>query len=184
MLLSVSEVFEWLGVDEKGVPYHLHLLQPEWSPDGKGADLIRFRELSIKLKSSPIIVRQLIRDDNWRPTLIGNAVAILLRATEFENDLMWRLSKPTWVAPQVAVGIAMLSNGSIETDLRQLLAIASEESSPKMILSVYCALKFIGSKIANEFEETELFKRLKLKDQDDCIRIAEANWSYWSNVPP
>jgi hypothetical protein len=70
---------------------------------------------------TPKIIKVLIRDTNWRLTLIGNAVTILLNASEFEEDLTWRLTHSTWVAPQVATGIALVSKGSALLALEELL---------------------------------------------------------------
>lgn len=48
----------------------------------------KYRNLAFKLEGSPKIISELIRDVNWRPTLVGNATVILLRANKFQKDLV------------------------------------------------------------------------------------------------
>ena len=182
---SIKEVFEYLGLSSQGVPYHLHLLTLYWGEDGEELTMNKYRNLAIALKNSHAIISQLICDLNWRPTLIGNAVVILLRAKEFSKDLIWRLENGTWVAPQVAVGIALLDDGLVEKELQRIIENASETSNPKTIMSVYSALKFLESKITNEFQQTKLFEVLKEKDSwDNSIKIAERHWEFWKNIKP
>lgn len=182
MLTSVEDVIRWLGTDSKGVPYYLHLLNLNWSPEGLDYDLSRYSELTVQLKGSPKVIRALIRESGWRPTLVGNALAILLRGSEFQNDLIWRLVNWTGVAPQVAVGIALVSNTPSIPELGMLLANASSESNPKTVLSAYAALKLCDSEKAEQFRTTALYDTLKAKDQHNCIRIAEYHWDFWKNI--
>lgn len=182
---STKEVFGYLGVNSQGVPYHLHLLNLYWGEDGEEATMNKYRNLAIALKNSPDIISQLICDLNWRPTLVGNAIVILLRANIFQKDLLWRLENESWVAPQIAVGLALLNDGLAEKELLRIIESASEESNPKAIMSAYSSLKFLKSKVANDFQQTELFEILKVKDSwDHSIKIAEQHWEYWKNIKP
>ena len=79
------------------------------------------------------MIRALIQDRNWRRVLVGNAAVILLRAGEFENDLFLRLAQGSWVAPQLAVGLALVSNGSTVPALEKLIDEATEEESPFLL---------------------------------------------------
>lgn len=182
---NTKEVFDYLGLNSQGVPFYLHLLNLYWGEDGKDLAMKKYRDLASKLKDSPEIISELIRDINWRPTLVGNATVILLRGKEFRKDLFWRLENGSWVAPQIAVGIALLNANSVEKELNKIIKNASEESNPKTIISAYSSLKFLESEIANEFEKTTLFEALKEKDSwDNSIKIAEQHWNFWKDVEP
>lgn len=147
-------------------------------------DLNRYSELALRLRESPEVIRTLIREPNWRPTLLGNALTILLRDPQFQNDLVWRLVNWTWVAPQVAVGIALVSDAALIPELEILLANTSGKSHPKTILSAYFALKLRGSEKAKQFETSLLYNELKAEDRDNCIEIAERHWNFWKNIKP
>lgn len=91
----------------------------------------------------------------------------------------------SWVAPQIAVAIALLNDGFAEQELKRIIENASEESNPKIMMSAYSSLKFLESKIADEFEKIRLFEILKEKDSwDNSIRIATEHWNFWKNIEP
>ncbi len=175
-----------LGLDRSDVPYYLHLLNLNFgdNEEEKEASLNKFRLLALYLKRKPRTIRKLIKCFNWRSVLVGNAVVILLRAKEYQKDLIWRLENETWVSPQLAVGIALLDDGLAEKELHRIIETATEESYPKTIMSAYISLKFLESPFANDFEKTDLFKILKAKDYDNSIGIAEHHWNFWKNIEP
>ncbi|MDQ6786224.1 MAG: hypothetical protein M3033_05325 [Acidobacteriota bacterium] len=178
---NVKNVFNQLGKDENDVPYHLHLLNLKFGDEG----LESYRKLALNLKDSPKLISELIRDVNWRPTLVGNAITILLRTKEFHKDLIWRLENGSWVSPQIAVGIALLNANLAEKELNKIIENASEESNPKTIMSAYSSLKFLESNFAKKFEQTKLFEVLREKDSwDNSIKIAEQHWNFWKDIEP
>jgi len=182
---NIKEVFDYLGLNSQGVPLYLHLLNLYWGEDGRDPVMEKYKNLAIMLKDSPELISELIRDENWRPTLVGNAIAILLRAKEFQKDLVWRLENGNWVAPQIAVALAILNDDFAEKELKRIIENVSEESNPKTIMSAYSSLKFLESKIANEFEKTKLFEVLKQKDSwDNSIEVAEQHWNFWKDIEP
>lgn len=176
-----------LGLDKNGVPYYLHLLNLNFgeNDEEKEITLSKLKKLAIDLKRTPKTIKDLIVSVNWRPTLVGNAVAILLRDNKFQKDLIWRLEHGNWVSPQLAVGIALLDDGLAEKELRRIIENASEESNLKTIMSAFSSLKFLESKFAKDFEETDLFRVLKEKDSwDNSVNIAERHWEFWKNIKP
>ena len=182
---KTKQLLKWIHENKNIISLYKYLLNLSWQPEEKDIVLDRLRLYAIELKERPHLIKELIRGEGgWRPTLVGNAIAILLRAREFESDLIWRLSNWSWVAPQVAAGIAILSGPSTEKDLEPLLKNAMEESDPKIVLSTYSALKFIGSPLAEEFESGQIFKTLKDKDRDSCLEIARTHWNFWKEVEP
>ena len=145
----------------------------------------KYKSLATKLKYSPSTISDLIRDVNWRPTLVGNATVILLQAKQFQKDLIWRLENGSWVSPQIAVAIALLNDGFAEEELNRIIENASEESNPKTIMSAYSSMKFLENNIAEDFSKTKIFDVLKEKDSwDDSITIAEEHWDFWKDIEP
>lgn len=179
---NVRKVFKELGTDENDVPLHLNLISLNFATEEV---IERIKNVALDLKKSPQVITELIRDANWRPTLVGNAFTILLREEKFQSDLIWRLENWSWVAPQIAVGIALIDKGSAEKELERILENASEDSNPKTIMSVYSSLKFLESNIAEKFEGNKLFNILKEKDYwDKSIDIAEKYWNFWKEIEP
>lgn len=109
----------------------------------------------------------------------------MLRKRDLQADMIWRVENWNWAAPQLAVGIAMLDEGNGEKLLSESLNTASEDSNPKTILSLYAALKFLGSPVAVAFERSPLFAVLTKKDEwDRSVNIAETQWEFWRNIAP
>ncbi len=181
---NVRKVFDQLGKNKDGVPYHLHLLGLHF--DGQEESVLsKYNDLALSLKDSPKIIKHLIRDPNWRPTLVGNAVVMLLKAHSLQKDLIWRLENGSWVSPQLAVGIKLIDDGFAEKEMERLIEISTEESNPKTIMSAYSCLKFLGSKYATEFENTDAFEIWKEKDSwDNSFQIAEQHWNFWKHIEP
>jgi hypothetical protein len=181
---NVRKVFDQLGKNKDGVPYHLHLLGLHF--DGEEENVLnKYKDIAVSLKDSPNVIKDLIRDPNWRPALVGNAVVMLLKATDLQKDLIWRLENGSWVSPQLAVGIALIDEGFAEKEMYRIIKNAVEKSNPKTIMSAYSCLKFLKSKYATEFENTDVFEIWKEKDSwDNSSKIAEQHWDFWKNIEP
>lgn len=184
---SPENILQQLGKDEEEVPYYLNLLNLSFvkNKEKEEVALNKYRELALNLRKHPEEIRKLIISLNWRPTLVGNAVAILLREKAFQEDMIWRLENRSWVAPQLAAGIAILDEGLAEDRLIKILVSASDVSNPKTIMSTYSSLVFLKSPFAEKFEKTAIFERLKEKDNwDNSFDIAEHQYDFWRSVEP
>lgn len=171
-----------------GMPLYNWYLPP-LHPNFKGTEgqelLRNYHTLGHGLRRFPEFVQELVRGKNWRPTLIGVIVVILLRAVEYQADMAWRLANWSWVAPQLAVGIAIVDQGQGEYLVRGIVREATEESNPKVVMSAYTALSFMNSPIAAEFEASPLFEHLKKADAwGDSISIAKRHWDFWNTIEP
>ena len=165
--------------------WYLPLLHPSADLPEVQSLLAKYRKLAVGLRTCPDFIRELISDRNWRPTLIGLAVVILLRAAEYQSDMVWRLVNWNWVAPQLAVAIAIVDQGRGEDLLRRVVEEANEESNPKIVMSAYSALSFVNSPIAAEFEGSELFEHLRKADAwDGSVAIAKRHWEFWNAIAP
>ena len=70
----------------------------------------------------------------------------------------------SWVSPQLAFDIALPDDGLAECKLKKIIENASAASNPKTLMSAYSSLKFLESKIAEDFENIKIFPVLKEKD--------------------
>lgn len=90
---EIVNVLKEIGLYEEEFPligYYLPLLHLYWS-DGEERGVQRIRQLAIGLAKHEDFLVKMIRDVNWRPVVVGNAVAIILRKTELQRDMLWRL---------------------------------------------------------------------------------------------
>jgi hypothetical protein len=154
--------------------------------DPESDDLLnRYRKFAVGLRDAPEFIRDLICDKNWRPTLMGLTVVILLRAVEYQSDMAWRLANGNWVAPQLAVAIALVDEGRGVDLVRGIVDTATKESNAKVVMSAYSALSFLKSPLAYKFEASPLFEHLKNADSyDDSLRIAKRHWDFWKTIEP
>jgi hypothetical protein len=165
--------------------WYIPLLGPSIADPELDDLLDRYRRFAVGLCDAPEFVRDLIRDKNWRPTLMGLTVVILLRAVEYQADMAWRLANGNWVAPQLAVAIALVDEGKGVDLVRGIVDSATEESNAKVVMSAYSALSFLKSPIAYEFEASPLFEHLKNADSyDDSLGIAKRHWDFWKTIVP
>ncbi len=178
MLESKDEVFKWLTEHTGERFFYVRLKQAIWI-EYKAYLLDVFIDLGRRLATNSELVRQLIRDNNWRYNTFGNVLAILQGDANFTTDMAWRITQWSWIAPQLAAGFVILADCHSNAILEHCLETATEESRPKTVLSAYMALKLIGHTKATDFEKTSLFERLQLLDPDNCILRADRYWQVW-----
>ncbi len=147
--------------------------------------LTKYRKLATGVRESPEFVLDLLRDNNWRPTLMGLTVVILLRAVQYQEAMVWRLANGSWVAPQLAVAVALVDDGRGRDLVREIVETATEQSNPKVVMSAYSALSFMDSPIASEFKASPLFEHLKNADSHDgSLGVAKRHWDFWRAIEP
>lgn len=180
-----NEVHDWLVEQSNDKRFYMKILNLNWrySPSMEEHYLSVLTKLAEELKLYPFVVRDLLLHGDWRNNLIGNAVALLQQITEFEQDLAERLiMSQSWVAPQLAAGFALLTNGKSVFQLEKYLEQVNEEDLSKVPLSIYAALKFRGNEKAADFESKPIFNTLQANDRDSCVRRTETHYKYWQSV--
>lgn len=178
MLESKDDVFKWLAEHTGERFFYVLLKAPAWI-EYKAHLLDVFVDLGRRLETNSELVRQLIRDNNWRYGMFGNVLAILQGDATFAIDMAWRIAQWSWAAPQLAAGFAILSDGTVTTPLEDCLEVATEESCPKTVLSAYAALKLIGHTKATDFEKTPLIEHLQSLEWENWISWADNYWQVW-----
>ena len=129
------------------------------------------KELARLMVPYPDTTRLLLKA-GWRDTLIGNMIAILQRTPRFEVEQALGIINSSWVAPQLAAGFALTTHGESIPLLEAFIELAIQDQyqqNPKSIMSAYAALKLLGSKKADIFEQTATFAELRSNDGDKCI---------------
>jgi hypothetical protein len=176
-----NDVFDWLIEKTASPTFHLKLLH------GKKGHLPEFaaifRECAFLMTPYPQTTRSLLLQGlaGWRGHLVGNMIAILQNMPTFETDQALSLIGGSWVAPQLAAGIALTTQGQAMPLLEAFLELAIEDQHllfPKSMLSAYATLKLVGSQKADEFEQTERFTQLQASDRDNCI---ERTYRYYES---
>jgi len=174
-----------LGLSENNKTYDWYLSLLHFSGDTDSEFFSRFQKFAVAVKDDDRFISDLIRDRNWRATVVGVALGVVLRKFDLQADMIWRIANLNWAAPQLAAGIGFLDRGKGESQLVPLLNEATEDSNPKSVLSIYAALGFLGSPAAVEFENSELFAYLTEKDAwDNSVKIARRSWVAWKDVEP
>lgn len=138
-----------------------------------------------RVRARPELLLPFIDDRNWRVTLVGTALAVLIRSEQLVTAMVAKLVAGSWVAPQLAAGIASMGPGSAALDpLRQLLARCTMDSDPKTVLSAHAALALVNDSAAREFDATSLFAALWKRDGVRCHQVA-ARWrGIWQVAGP
>ncbi len=200
MFSDTGEVFAWMHKKTGDGSFYLNLLNPRYVDKASEDWLPVFIELAHQLKAETDLVRQML-SSHWRPSLVATSVILLLRSRDFEKDVVQRLLKGSWIAPQLAVCIGLISLGQeravLERHLNQL--IVEHQANPdselgKYLMSTYSALKFMGAQTAQEFENSPYFREVtpmvidqhnwQNADNFTWLRLIGSLWEFWSAIPP
>jgi hypothetical protein len=143
-----------------------------------------FFEVAPRVLRKPELVAPLIRDGNWRVTVVGTVVAVFVRSERLAAPMVERLVQGSWVAPQLAAGIAFLPGDADLSPLRRVLENCHPASDPKTVMSAYAALALKHDAAASSFESTWHFSTFWKLDEVRCYELA-ARWrGIWSVAGP
>ncbi len=177
--MADRRIFEWLGLDGKGVPYWLHALNLVWSDKGADHDLLVYRRTADLLATDIPYWAALIRDPSWRECLAACTCLLASGRKDFFDDLCFRFREGSWVAPQIAVALGLLHGASAKTFLETLLANPGFRKRPKQAISAHHVLLRLGVQPMDDIA-TESWNTL---EQDDAIVAADTvneQWDFWS----
>lgn len=174
MIADIRTIEElWAALDETGASARYSLLLNSATIES----LEPFFQVAAAVRARTELVSPLIADPNWRITLVGTALAVLIRAKPLAVPMIQRLVDGSWVAPQLAAGIASLPQDESNLEpLRRLLAESTAESDPKTVLSAHSALSLLNDPVARQFDGGAVFAELWNRDTARCHQIA-MRWS-------
>jgi len=135
-----------------------------------------FFEVAPRVLARPELIEPLILGPDWRVTLVGTALAVLICSERLTAPMVEGLARGSWVAPQLAAGILSLPSENVDlSKLRAVLEGAGPASDPKHILPVFAVLEQRNDPAARAFRETDLFSALwKL----DSARYYSLTWRW------
>ncbi len=183
-----QEVFEWLG-EGLGPSTYLWLLRPR-RDERTDLVLANLRIVAARLRDQPTSWSELIRAQDWRPTLVGCCAILVMREGSFLDDLLYRFREGSWVSPQLAVALAIVHPNEARAEFESEIRAHTASARIKEIFSAYAALRILRSEVAREFEASDLFQHTRTEsavpsDATNISRIAESSvqgmWDFWSS---
>ena len=174
-----GRVFDWLGVDKKGTSYHLHPLNLVWSEDGVDHDLNVYKNVADHLAVDPMYWAAIIRDPNWRYTLVGCVCLLVTRSEGCFEDLGFRFEAGSMVVPQLAVTLGLLNPERAKPFFQRVLSTPELRKHPSKAISADRALVKLGVRQQPEVRAEE-WRDFEKDDAHVAERVVDQQWNFWS----
>lgn len=175
------DVLGWLGLDRHDIPYYLHPLNLKWSEAGAAHDLARFRSVAERLQADPAYWSALLRDVNWRCTLVGCVCLLVRRSAGFFGDLAFRFRAGNMVTPQIAVTAGLLYPEDAAPFLTAFLEEPEAMHRPREFVSAEEVLARLGKRPAAPAARASRWP--SWLDADDALlaeQVVRRQWEFWS----
>jgi hypothetical protein len=175
-----GRVFDWLGTDAKGTPYHLHPLNLVWSDAGAEHDLGVYRSVAERLAADAAYWSAIIRDVNWRYSLVGCVCLLVSRHRGFFDDLWFRFEAGSMVIPQLAVTMSLLHRSDARAAFELLLDTPRLREHPLLRVSAERALVCLGVRPPSEVT----LDGWSIIDRDHAVladKVVQQHWDFWSS---
>ena len=180
-MATEQNLYEWLGTDSQGCPYHLHLLNLCWSQDGVEHDLQVYRSVADRLRAEPRFWAGVLRGAyGWRPTLVGCACLLLTHERGFARDLTDCFEHGSMVQPQVAVTLGLLHAAEARSFFDAFLGIPEFCRSARAVVSSQRILQRLG--VLSESDVR--LAGWPFREQDDATlanSVVIQHWDFWSS---
>jgi hypothetical protein len=174
-----NRVFDWFGVDKQGTSYHLHPLNLGWSEDGVDHDLKVYKVVADRLAADLKYWASLIREPNWRHTLVGCVCLLVTRRAELFEDLCFRFEAGSFVVPQLAVTLGLLNPERAIPFFQRVLTTPELRRHPSKATAADRALVKLGVRQQPEVVVEE-WNGLGRDDAKTAESVFEQHWSFWS----
>ena len=174
-----GRVFDWLGTDVRGTPYHLHALNLMWSEAGVENDLAVYRRVGERLAGDAAYWSAIIRDVNWRYTLVGCVCLLVSRQRGFFDDLRFRFEMGSMVIPQLAVTLGLLHPVDARACFELTLETPRLRDHPARRVSAERVLVSLGARAASGVT----LDGWSIADRDYALladRVVQQHWDFWS----
>jgi hypothetical protein len=168
-----AKIFEW-------VPGCLAWLNLHWGAEGVDHHMAEVRRASELLAADPGYWSAVIRDDNWRASLIGYTCLMVSRNRGFLDDLRYRFIRGSMVAPQIAVAIGLLHPAEATEFFRSATTLAAIGRDPRRVVSSQTVLTLLGVQSESEIRLTGW----PSVDADYAVladRVVRQHWKFWSS---
>lgn len=168
---------------------HLSLMNLNWWPNPPWEALTPYARIAGKVVDRSELIRPLIEDRNWRTNLFGVAIAVLADAKPLLDSMIARIGD-SWVAPQIAAGVALLlpdpDNEGRDLYLSKLLEIAMAPPANdelKYLMSAYAALRICSKSHVKCFEENAGFGE-KWRVGGAWYDLTKMHYERWRSMLP
>lgn len=168
-----AKIFEW-------VPGCLAWLNLQWGAEGVDHHMAEVRRASELLAADPNYWSDVIRDDNWRASLIGYACLMVSRNRGFLDDLRYRFSRGSMVTPQIAVAIGLLHPEQASEFFRAAASSADIGRDPRRAVSSGTVLALLGQLPESEIRLTG-WAAVETDYAMLADRVVRQHWSFWSS---
>ena len=174
-----ARVFDWLGVDKQGTPYHLHPLNLSWSLDGVDHDLNVYKRAADQLAADASYWAAIIRDANWRFTLVGCVCLLVKRQAGHFDDLSFRFEAGSLIVPQLAVTMDLLNPERAKPFFQRVLATPELRKHPSRAVSADLALVKLGVR-QHPGVAVGGWDGLGKDDAMAAQSLVKQHWAFWS----
>lgn len=176
-----EELFNWIGCDSRGVPYHLHALNLMWSDSGADHDLSVFAAAAEQLAADPPLWSAVLRNLNWRLPLLGCACLLVRPTPGFASDLAFRFEAGSMVSPQIAVTAGLVYPEAAAEFMTTFLAGSRAAKRPRDSVAAEEVLARLGRPSEPGLPRTARWP--SFSDVDEIAlseQVVAAWWSFWS----
>lgn len=173
-----DRVFDWLFAATAETSYHLRLLNLTWSDAGAEHDLATFRGIAERLNADTTYWSNLIRDVNWRCSLIGCICLLTAQRQDFFDDLCFRFEMGSMIAPQLAVAIGLLHPAEAVVFFQKILATPSLLTNPTRRVSAERVLVYLGTRQSSELT----LQDWSIHEKDHALladQVVQQHWDFW-----
>lgn len=177
-LSADDRVFDWLFAATAETSYHLRLLNLMWSDAGAEHDLAIFRGIAERLNADTAYWSNLIRDVNWRCSLIGCVCLLTVQRQDFFDDLCFRFEMGSMIAPQLAVTIGLLHPAEAVVFFEKILATPSLLTNPTRRVSAERVLVYLGTRQSSELT----LQDWSIHEKDHALladQVIQQHWDFW-----
>jgi len=175
-----GRVFDWLGLDAKGVPYYLHPLNLVWSDEGVDHDMQIYHRVAGLLAADPAYWAEIIREASWRHCLAGCACLLASRRHDFYDDLCYRFRGGSFVAPQIAVTLGLLHAAAARPFFESALDEPAFRRSPKQAVSAHRVLLCLGAQPRHDIA-VDSWAQFERDDAMIADKVVSEHWGFWSS---
>jgi hypothetical protein len=132
-----------------------------------------------RLAADPTYWASIIREPNWRYTLVGCVCLLVTRRPEFFEDLCFRFEAGSFIVPQLAVTLGLLNPERATLFFQRVLSTPELRRHPSKATSADRALVKLGVRQQPEVAVEE-WNGLGRDDAKTAESVFEQHWSFWS----
>jgi hypothetical protein len=151
-----------------------------WSEPGVEHDLAVYRGVAGRLAADTPYWSAIIRDVNWRYTLVGCVCLLVSQRRGFFDDLWFRFEAGSMVIPQLAVTMGLLHPSEARAAFELVLDTPRLCKHPQRRISAERALICLGFRA----DSAVTLDGWSIADRDHAVladKVVQQHWAFWSS---